>query len=120
MSNLVEIMVTAKNLTGPTMAAVNAEVDKTSKMKLLNKTAGLAAAGFAVIGVEAVKMASKFDSEMTLLQTQAGVSADKIGGLKKGVLASRGRSGRTRIRWRRPCSTSSRTSSRPASPARRR
>lgn len=94
MSNLVEILVTAKNLTGPTMAAVNAEVDKTNaKMKLLNKTAGLAAAGFAVIGVEAVKMASKFDSEMTLLQTQAGVSADKIGGLKKGVLDLAGKVG---------------------------
>jgi TP901 family phage tail tape measure protein len=83
----VEILVTAKNLTGPTMAAVNAEVDKTNaKMKTLNKTATAAAVGFAAIGIEAVKMASKFDSEMSLLQTQAGVSADKIGGLKKGVL----------------------------------
>ncbi|MEE4546458.1 phage tail tape measure protein [Streptomyces sp. V4-01] len=85
---------TAKNLTGPTMAAVNAEVDKTSaKMKTLNKTAALAAAGFALVGVEAVKMASKFDSEMSLLQTQAGVSADKIDGLKKGVLDLAGKVG---------------------------
>jgi TP901 family phage tail tape measure protein len=92
MSNLVEILVTAKNLTGPTMAAVNAEVDKTTgKMKTLNKTAAIAAAGFAAVGVEAVKMASKFDSEMTLLQTQAGVSADKIGGLKSGVLSLAGK-----------------------------
>lgn len=94
MSNLVEILVTAKNLTGPTMAAVNAEVNKTgAAMKTLNKTAMLAAAGFAAIGVESVKMASKFDSEMTLLQTQAGVSADKIGGLKKGVLDLAGKVG---------------------------
>jgi TP901 family phage tail tape measure protein len=92
MSNLVEILVTAKNLTGPTMAAVNAEVDKTSgKMKVLNKTAMLAAAGFAAIGVESVKMAKDFDSEMALLQTQAGVSADKIDGLKKGVLSLAGK-----------------------------
>jgi TP901 family phage tail tape measure protein len=74
------------------MAAVNAEVDKTNaRMKTLNKTAALAAAGFAAVGVEAVKMASKFDSEMSLLQTQAGVSADKIGGLKKGVLGLAGK-----------------------------
>lgn len=87
MSNLVEILVTAKNLSGPALASVNAQVEKTSgAMKVLNKTAGLAALGFAAVGVEAVKMAGKFDSEMTLLQTQAGVSKDKIAGLKKGVL----------------------------------
>lgn len=92
MSNLVEILVTAKNLTGPTMAAVNAEVSKASKgMAVFHKTALAAAAGFAAIGVESVKMASKFDSEMSLLQTQAGVSADKIDGLKKGVLSLSGK-----------------------------
>jgi TP901 family phage tail tape measure protein len=94
MSNVVEILVTAKNLTGPTMAAVNAEVNKTSKgMALLNKTSMLAVAGFAAVAVESVKMAAKFDSEMTLLQTQAGVSADKIDGLKKGVLGLAGKVG---------------------------
>jgi len=94
MSNLVEILVTAKNLTGPTMAAVNAEVNKTgAAMKTLNKTAMLAAAGFAAIGVESVKMAKDFDSNMALLQTQAGVSADKIAGLKSGVLALAGKVG---------------------------
>ncbi|WP_177226126.1 phage tail tape measure protein [Actinacidiphila rubida] len=78
------------------MAAVNAQIDSTSaKMKVFNKTAMLAAAGFAVIGVEAVKAASKFDSEMTLLQTQAGVSADKIDGLKKGVLDLAGKVGQS-------------------------
>jgi TP901 family phage tail tape measure protein len=92
--NLVEILVTAKNLTGPTMTAVNAEVNKTSKgMALLNKTAKIAAAGFAAVAVESVKMATTFDSEMTLLQTQAGVSADKIDGLKKGVLGLAGKVG---------------------------
>lgn len=96
MSNLVEIIVTAKNLTGPAMASVNAEVNKAGKgMAIFHKTAGLAAAGIAAIGVESVKMASKFDSEMTLLQTQAGVSQDKIAGLKKGVLALAGQVGQT-------------------------
>lgn len=94
MSNLVEILVTAKNLTGPTMAAVNAEVDKAGKgMAMFHKTAMVAGAGFALVGVEAVKMASKFDSEMTLLNTQAGVSKDKMAGLKKGVLSLAGKVG---------------------------
>jgi TP901 family phage tail tape measure protein len=92
MSNLVEILVTAKNLTGPAMAAVNAEANKAGKgVSLLNKTAGLAALGVAAIGVESVKMASKFDAEMTLLQTQAGVSKEKIAGLKSGVLGLAGK-----------------------------
>lgn len=94
MTNLVEILVRAKDLTGPGLAAVNAKVEATGKgMKVLHKTAALAALGFAAFGVEAVKSASKFDSEMTLLQTQAGVSADKIGGLKKGVLDLAGKVG---------------------------
>lgn len=94
MSNLVEIIVTAKNLTGPALASVNAEVNKAGKgMAIFHKTALVAAAGVAAIGVESVKMASRFDSEMTLLQTQAGVSADKIGGLKKGVLSLAGKVG---------------------------
>lgn len=92
MSNVVEILISAKNLTGPALAAVNAEVDKTSKgMKTLNATAKIAAAGFAAVGVVAVKMAKDFDSNMALLQTQAGVSADKIDGLKKGILALSGK-----------------------------
>lgn len=94
MSNLVEILVRAKDLTGPGLAAVNAKVESTSKaMKVLHKTAGIAALGFAAFGVEAVKSASKFDSEMTLLQTQAGVSGDKIDGLKQGVLGLAGKVG---------------------------
>lgn len=87
MSNLVEILITAKDLTGPAMASVNAKANEAGKgMSTLHKTAMLAGAGFAAVGVEAVKMASKFDSQMALLQTQAGVSKDKIAGLKAGVL----------------------------------
>jgi len=94
MANVVEILITAKNLTGPTMAAVNAEVNKAGKgMAAFHKTAMLAGAGLVAVGVESVKMAAKFDSEMTLLQTQAGVSADKIDGLKKGVLDLAGKVG---------------------------
>lgn len=94
MSNLVEILVTAKDLTGPAMASVNAKVNGASAgMAKFHKTAMLAGAGFAAIGYESVKMASRFDSDMALLQTQAGVSADKIAGLKKGVLGLAGKVG---------------------------
>lgn len=85
--NLVEILVTAKDLTGPATTSVNAKVNSTGKgMALLNKTAKLGAAGLVAVGVESVIMASKFDASMTLLQTQAGVSQDKMAGLKAGVL----------------------------------
>jgi TP901 family phage tail tape measure protein len=85
--NLVEILVTAKNLTGP--AFTEAKVGATameSTMAKLNKTANLAALSLAGVGFEAVKMASKFDSEMSLISTQAGVATDQMGTLKKGVL----------------------------------
>jgi TP901 family phage tail tape measure protein len=80
-------LVTAKNLTGPafTEARAGATAMEASMAKL-NKTANAAALGVAAIGFEAVKMASKFDSEMTLLVSQAGVAEDQLGGLKKGVL----------------------------------
>lgn len=95
-ANLVEILITAKDLTGPAMASVNAKANAAGKgMAALHKTALLAGAGFAAVGVEAVKMASKFDSEMALLQTQAGVSKDKIAGLKQGVLDLAGKVGQS-------------------------
>ncbi|MFD5814420.1 phage tail tape measure protein [Streptomyces sp. NPDC127038] len=85
---MVEILVTAKNLTGPAMASVNAEVNKAgSGMKTFHKTALLAGAGLAAIGVESIKMAAHFDSSMTLLHTQAGVAQSKMAGLKSGVLS---------------------------------
>jgi TP901 family phage tail tape measure protein len=52
-------------------------------MKTFHKTALLAGAGLAVIGVESVKMAAKFDASMTLLHTQAGVAQSKMAGLKR-------------------------------------
>ncbi|MGW3025873.1 phage tail tape measure protein [Streptomyces sp. NPDC001221] len=94
MTNVVEILVTAKNLTGPAMASVNAEVNKAGTgMAAFHKTALLAGAGLAAIGVESIRMASKFDSSMTLLHTQAGVAQDKMAGLKQGVLDLAGKVG---------------------------
>lgn len=92
MSNLVQILVTAKDLTGPAMASLNAKVNGASAgMAKFHKTSMIAAAGFAAAGVEAVKMASKFDSEMALLHTQAGVAQDQMGTLRKGVLSLAGK-----------------------------
>lgn len=94
MANIVEILITAKNLTGPAMAGVNARVNAASgSMRAFHKTAALAGAGIAALGYESVKMAAKFDSSMTLLHTQAGVAQDKMAGLKKGVLALAGKVG---------------------------
>jgi TP901 family phage tail tape measure protein len=94
MSNVVEILVTAKNLTGPAMASVNAEVNKAgSGMRAFHKTALIAGAGLAAIGYESVKMAAKFDASMALLHTQAGVAQSKMAGLKEGVLSLAGKVG---------------------------
>ena len=94
MPDLVEILVTAKNLTTPAFAEAKAGATAMeSSMSRLNKAADLA--GLALVGfaAESVKMASDFDSKMMLLQTQAGVSKDKIAGLKAGVLDLAGQVG---------------------------
>ncbi|MFF5404628.1 phage tail tape measure protein [Streptomyces misionensis] len=94
MTNVVEILITAKNMTGPAMASVNAEVSKAGKgMAAFHKTALIAGAGLAAIGVESIKMAAKFDASMAQLHTQAGVSQSKIAGLKQGVLDLAGKVG---------------------------
>jgi TP901 family phage tail tape measure protein len=94
MTNLVEILITAKNMAGPALARAEEQVAGTSRaMKMLTATATVAAGAFAGIGYESVKMASKFDASMTLLHTQAGVAQSKMAGLKKGVLALAGKVG---------------------------
>lgn len=94
MTNVVEILITAKDLASPAMARVNAQVNGVSKgMAAFHKTALIGAAGLTAIGVESVKMATKFDASMTLLHTQAGVAQDKMAGLKKGVLDLAGKVG---------------------------
>jgi TP901 family phage tail tape measure protein len=94
MTNVVEILITAKDLAGPAMDRVNAKVNGVSKgMAAFHKTALIAGAGLAAIGFESVKMAAKFDASMAQLHTQAGVSQSKIAGLKKGVLDLAGKVG---------------------------
>ena len=77
------------------LAATPAEGEKSfSRFGRASKAAvmgiGVAAAAAAV---ETVKMASDFQAEMTKLNTQAGVSKDKIKGLGDGVLALAGQVG---------------------------
>lgn len=92
--NVVDIVITAKNLTGPALADVNAKVASTSgALGKLTKTGVLATAALVGIGVAGVKAASKFNSEMQLLSTQAGVSQSKIKGLSQGVLELAGQVG---------------------------
>ncbi|MEV7389632.1 phage tail tape measure protein [Streptomyces sp. NPDC091215] len=92
--NVVEILITAKDLAGPAMKQVESQVVGTSTaMKTFHKTALLAGGALTLIGAESVKMASKFDASMTLLHTQAGVAQDKMAGLKQGVLALAGKVG---------------------------
>ncbi|NUS26138.1 MAG: phage tail tape measure protein [Streptomyces sp.] len=94
MTNVVEILITAKDLAGPALANVNRQVESTgTAMKTFHKTALLAGGALTLIGAESVKMASKFDASMTLLHTQAGVAQDKMAGLKKGVLDLAGKVG---------------------------
>jgi len=85
--NIVEIIVTAKNLTAPAFAEAKAGATAMeSSMAKVNKTAAVAAAGMVAFLGESIAMASKFDSEMTLLTTQAGVAEKEMGTLRKGVL----------------------------------
>lgn len=94
MPDVVEILVTAKNLAAPAFAEVKAGASgMESSMQKLGKVS--AVAGAAVIGFvgESIKMASDFDAKMTLLQTQAGVSHEKIAGLRQGVLDLAGQVG---------------------------
>ncbi|MFE1882661.1 hypothetical protein ACFW7O_23800, partial [Streptomyces diastatochromogenes] len=94
MANVVEILITAKNLAGPALGRVESQIAGTSRgMKTLMSTAGLAAGAVTGIGFEAVKMASKFDASMTLLVTQAGVAKGQMGTLRKGVLDLAGKVG---------------------------
>src|SRR5215472_13924962 len=94
MPDVVEILVTAKNLTGAAFkeAVVGAEGMKSS-VSNLSKASTLA--GAAVVGFvgESIKMAADFDAKMTMISTQAGVSKEKIAGLSRGVLDLAGQVG---------------------------
>lgn len=88
MPDLVEILVTAKDLTAPAFASARkGATDVEATMSKVTKVANASALAMVAFLGESVHMASKFDSEMSLLSTQAGVAEEKLGGLKKGVLS---------------------------------
>jgi len=82
--NVVEIIVTSKNMAKAGFS--EAERDASSLGSTMTKVGGLAGAALVGIGVEAVKMGSSFEAEMTKLTTQAGVSQGEMGKLNSGVL----------------------------------
>jgi TP901 family phage tail tape measure protein len=89
-----EQVAAARRASAQVAAAQRAQVDSARANAGRMKSAMAAAAVATVaIGVESIKMASKFDASMTLLHTQAGVAQDKMAGLKSGVLALAGKVG---------------------------
>jgi TP901 family phage tail tape measure protein len=65
----------------------------TSALATVGKIGVGVAAGLTGIAVESVKMASTFNAQMAMLNTQAGVSKNQIAGLSSGVLALAGQVG---------------------------
>lgn len=82
--NVVEIIVTAKNMSKAGFA--EAEGSARNLGGAITKVGGLAGIALAGIGIESVKMASTFEAQMTRLNTQAGVSQSEMGKLNAGVL----------------------------------
>lgn len=91
MPNIVEVIVRAKDETAAGFKEAQASSEGLSaKLQKIGMVGGVALAG---VAVASVAMAAKFDSSMTLLQTQAGVSAAKVQQLSKGVLDLAGQVG---------------------------
>lgn len=77
-------------------AAADAESSSrrmTSALATVGKIGAGVAVGLTGIAVESVKMASTFNAQMAMLNTQAGVSKNQIAGLSSGVLALAGQVG---------------------------
>jgi TP901 family phage tail tape measure protein len=90
-ANVVQILITGKNLTSPAFKA--AESSALSFGKVVSKIGTASVAAIAGIAYESIKMATTFDSSMTMLQTQAGVSGNQIGWLSDKVLSLAGKVG---------------------------
>lgn len=84
MANVVEILVTARNLARP--ALTEATADARGLSGVMGKTGAVATAALAGIAVESVKMASSFQSSTTRLVTSAGESNKNIDLVRKGML----------------------------------
>jgi TP901 family phage tail tape measure protein len=96
-----DLFITLRSITDPFSKGLKgAAADAESQSKRMGTAlASVAKVGLGIgaamvgIGVESVSMASKFNAQMTLLQTQAGVSKGQMAGLTSGVLSLAGQVG---------------------------
>jgi TP901 family phage tail tape measure protein len=91
MANVVEIVITGKNLASPVIKGATGEASMLGSTWA--KVGAVSGAALIGIGVEAGKMAMNFDAAMTRLTSQAGVAQDQMGYLKSGVLSLAGKVG---------------------------
>lgn len=93
MPNVVNIVVTSENRTAAGFGEATRGLHGIGTMAI--EAGAAVATALAGMAVDAVKMASQFDSEMMKLHTQAGVSADQIKGLSQDVLNLAGQVGQS-------------------------
>lgn len=91
MANVVEILVTARNLARP--AFESATADARGLSGVMGKMATVSTAALAGIAVESVKMAGDFQAATTRLVTSAGESNKNIDMVRKGMLDMAGQVG---------------------------
>lgn len=89
--NVVEILVTGKNLARPAMDSATS--DARGLGGIMGKMGVVSGAALAGIAVESVKMASEFQSATTRLVTSAGESDKNIDMVRKGMLDMAGQVG---------------------------
>lgn len=91
MSNLVEIIVSAKNLAGPAFREARGDAESTGGAMTKFAAASVIAVG--AIAVESVKMAAEFQSSTERLVTSAGESTGSIDQVRQGLLTMAGQVG---------------------------
>lgn len=91
MPNIVEILVTSRNLATPGFASATAGARGLSGV--MNQAAAVSTAALAGIAIESVKMASTYQSSTSRLVTSAGESVDQIDKVRKGMLDMAGQVG---------------------------
>lgn len=89
--DLVEIIVTGKNLARPALESATADAKGLSGV--MGKMGTIGGEALLAVGVASVKMASDYQMSTTRLVTSAGESTDKIGMVRKGMLDMAGQVG---------------------------
>lgn len=89
--NLIEIVITGKNLAKPAMES--AKADSEGFGKTLQKMGTVATEALLAIGAESVHMATEYESSTTRLVTSAGEQASNLDMVRKGMLDMAGQVG---------------------------